>query len=83
MIFMQFLLEPAAHCQSRLHGMQNWTRMRAGVIPQSHVQQAKSEIMQIRGKKEERLGQRKNRKMTFYFARASPSFLAAFPLTRS
>ena len=54
--------------------------MRAGVIPQSHVQQANSEIMQIRGKKEERLGWRENRKMTFYFARVSPSFLAALPL---
>ena len=53
---------------------------RVSFFRQSHVRQANSEIMQMRGKKEERLGWRENRKMTFYFGRASPSFLAALPL---
>ena len=53
---------------------------RVSFFRQSHVWQANSEIMQMRGKKEERLGWRENQKMTFYFARASPSFLAALPL---
>ena len=73
----------AALCQSTLNGMQYWTRIRTVVIPQSHVQQANSEIMQIRGKKEERLGRRENRKITFYFARTSPSLLAALLLDPS
>ena len=79
---MQFLLEPAALCQSTLHGMQ-YIGLECGrvpFLPQSHVRQANSEIMQIRGKKGERLGWRENRKRTFYFARGSPSFLAALPL---